>query len=436
MTDPLNGSSITNRFGMKGWEGYSSKPATFTNLQAFDNVEGRFKTFASGYSSTTAIVDSTGRNWYRWVINSPPPRNGGRYWPRMADGTSQARFKAVVDVDFDNPTGIDAYTFTDGEANCVVPRVIGGSGWAEAVNACGVTGREAAISAPCDAFVDNGCWDLPTFTELQDFPFDRSMEFSNGIQGVAHDDGNWFFTSAHRSTAINSTQLSRIAKIPVSRSLNEDISFWGNPYKPGFRHFGDLDQYDGVLYVPLEPGDGTEIYNAVGFFSTTDLSYWPAQPMPVNSPQRLPGKFPWIARNPKDGYFYSSYDNASEIFVYAVSLSGITYIKRMPLSKPLQAVQGGEFSSNGRLYITCDSAASGPVNIVDFSEPGRATVLGVANLHMAGDEELEGITLWDLDDGRAPGISGQIHVVLLEPNGISNDDWYFKHLRANPKFEL
>jgi hypothetical protein len=41
-------------------------------------------------------------------------------------------------------------------------------------------------------------------------------------------------------------------------------------------------------------------------------------------------------------------------------------------------------------------------------------------------EEPEGITIWDLDDGRAPGVSGQLHVLLLD-NDLTGDDVYVKH---------
>jgi hypothetical protein len=40
-------------------------------------------------------------------------------------------------------------------------------------------------------------------------------------------------------------------------------------------------------------------------------------------------------------------------------------------------------------------------------------------------EEPEGITIWDLGDGRAPRITGQLHVLLLD-NEVY-DDIYLKH---------
>jgi hypothetical protein len=42
-------------------------------------------------------------------------------------------------------------------------------------------------------------------------------------------------------------------------------------------------------------------------------------------------------------------------------------------------------------------------------------------------DEPEGLTIWDLDDGRAPGIKGQLHVLLLDNDVIENDDVSLKN---------
>ncbi|MGH7820443.1 MAG: HYR domain-containing protein [Candidatus Binatia bacterium] len=47
-------------------------------------------------------------------------------------------------------------------------------------------------------------------------------------------------------------------------------------------------------------------------------------------------------------------------------------------------------------------------------------------------EEPEGLTFWDLDaDGRAPGVGGQLHVILLDNDEDSSDDVYVKHYRRS-----
>ena len=42
-------------------------------------------------------------------------------------------------------------------------------------------------------------------------------------------------------------------------------------------------------------------------------------------------------------------------------------------------------------------------------------------------EELEGIDIWDLSDGRAPNIRGQIHVMMGNDYTLGDDLLYFKH---------
>ena len=47
-------------------------------------------------------------------------------------------------------------------------------------------------------------------------------------------------------------------------------------------------------------------------------------------------------------------------------------------------------------------------------------------------EEPEGLTFWDLDaDGRAPGLRGQLHAVLLDNDLLTADDVYVKHYRLS-----
>ena len=46
------------------------------------------------------------------------------------------------------------------------------------------------------------------------------------------------------------------------------------------------------------------------------------------------------------------------------------------------------------------------------------------------DEEPEGLTYWDLDGRKVPGIEGQLHAILLDNDTWSDDDVYLKHYRV------
>ena len=85
------------------------------------------------------------------------------------------------------------------------------------------------------------------------------MDWSGGLQGVAHDDDNWYFTSA-----LESGERGYLMKFPLTygltRGVPENVSGYGreragvrpinkasipgNPLGP-FWHLGDLDYADG-----------------------------------------------------------------------------------------------------------------------------------------------------------------------------------------------
>jgi hypothetical protein len=54
---------------------------------------------------------------------------------------------------------------------------------------------------------------------------------------------------------------------------------------------------------------------------------------------------------------------------------------------------------------------------------------GVFNfeIHTGRLEVAEGLTIWDLDDGRAPHIRGQLHVFMFYDDKIGDDNAYLKH---------
>ena len=56
------------------------------------------------------------------------------------------------------------------------------------------------------------------------------------------------------------------------------------------------------------------------------------------------------------------------------------------------------------------------------------------------NEELEGITVWDLDYGNAPRIEGQVHLIMLDNDWresiFSDNDLYFKHFRVPVELPL
>lgn len=428
-TGPYQNTPVPNKSAPILFQGYASAPGAAITVDALNNNTGERRTIATTVASSTAAVDSTGRSWYYWSTSVVLPRQGAFWQP---DGTSSSKANIITTIG-----GIQSYTFTAAQMTCTVQN-LSAKGYMQAALDCGSTADPLVLLAPCDSKVTtvspemNGCYHVGTSTNVEDFPFDRSYELANGLQGVCHDDNNWFLTSAWRNI---SGQQSRIAKKSVNVSFNEDnFLVYRSPYiDQGWRHPGDCDVYGGLVYVPLEPDAGFAGFNAIGRFNTSDLAYYSVIPIPVDSPQRSPGNFPWMARNPKNGLWYSSKFDATELYVYAISGSTITYKGAVPLPQAIFRIQGGEFSPSGRLFLATDWNTG--LLSLELGE-GIGSTAAITKWHtinwVPGDEEIEGLTVWNLDDGRAPGIRGQVHVLMIDLEDASNDDLYFKHVRITP----
>jgi hypothetical protein len=208
---------------------------------------------------------------------------------------------------------------------------------------------------------------------------------------------------------------------------------------PGYEHIGDLDYYagDNRLYVPLEGPGGPRV-------AVLDSS------LNVITSYKVQGtNLAWVAVNPADGYLYTAptFDTVTELRYYDRS-NGVYRGTRLLINPDERAtslpnVQGGAFSGTGnKLYLVADArgdhnlggiwgfdlnrggravrAVQLPVNYEERSAPGGA---------YTGDE-LEGITILDLDNRGVPGIGGQIHLLMVDVDGAT-DDVYFKHYRID-----
>lgn len=282
------------------------------------------------------------------------------------------------------------------------------------------------------------------------FPGDEetvySGECSNNLQGITHDDDNWFF------------------------SMTEEL--WKIPVQCDLRNVNDSSQYPGVLHVYLS---SIQPLAQLGYYHIGDMSYFEAggqgyvlAAVEAHAPQphaivvfradnlqyvcraEIPGfsDLGWVAVDP-DGVLHVSHDFDTSIKRFYADWS------QLPVSLPVLEMpqvtltredgtpfntghaQGGVFSPSGEMFYFLSG-------IHDQHDPEEGiSVFVVDNLsltwrcvkrsHQGDDyqpfwyhidpgspdyEEPEGITIWDLDDGRAPGISGQLHVGMLD-----NDSW-------------
>lgn len=284
---------------------------------------------------------------------------------------------------------------------------------------------------------------------LGNYPSERQNGWSHELNGVAHDSNNWFFT-----------QNKKLWKFPVSHDLNKKVTKpdpsqgirqVGIPLE-GYNHFGDLDHYDGYLFVPLT--GGSERPPRIAVFRSSNLRYVGSAAVPLQG-------LGWVAIHPTSRFsdkvlLYTSDKHVTPdqpIRTYTVDLARLNQgqVRIEPHGSlraydesgnelTLRHMQGGTFSDDGCYIYLVNGYAE------DFDpDKGGVMVFNVAtgkrvarSTNGHGDfnyefhpgwskyEEPEGITFWNLNDGRAPGIRGQLHVIMLD-NDHNADDFYFKH---------
>lgn len=282
--------------------------------------------------------------------------------------------------------------------------------------------------------------------------------WSDDTQGIAHDDNNWFIT-----------QTEVLWKIPVARDLRtvtststgvirRSLSFY--PSLSAFHHTGDpvvyrLPNGADILLVPLE-GSGQPA--TIALFDCATLAYITRFTLASQA-----GDAGWCAVD-ADGIIYSSLQHASSLTAYFVDWphfvsTGVILITPLTTqgmynesNQPLDLVtmQGGEFGPGGLLYLSSgfysDSnslADREGIHIMRKLVGSQGTIQWDRIAHstrgtgghfdyyynpgtVTGAEEPEGLTIWDLDDGRAPGIRGQLHATVLT-NQLDAGNIDFKH---------
>ena len=104
----------------------------------------------------------------------------------------------------------------------------------------------------------------------------------------------------------------------------------------------------------------------------------------------------------------------------------------------MKKIQGGSFSKRGHLFLLAQEGTYGSGVYAFNMKTGRLSVYLYAELHPGFGrwEELEGITIWDLDSiDETDGMRGQIHAGLIDvdkPDVDPNPDMelYMKHWRV------
>lgn len=325
------------------------------------------------------------------------------------------------------------------------------------------------------------------FTHLDDYPRDAQTDWSGSLQGVAHDDGHWYFTQAIDDGGGKGRGY--LMKFPIDYDLRRGVPTGASGYDreaagvrcirgsdiPGnplgsFWHFGDLVHFEGFLFVPIECSDSS-VPQMIAVFRAGDLAFLGSQRLlPRNT------RAGWCAVHPVDGCLYvpRSDKMTTEQGIFRYRLNMVSLRRASESGRPSadflgdhgsvehvfildecgrrinlgEYNQGGEFSGDGKLLFLCTGKAAGHVGgerAEGITVYETATWRRVAHSRNGSKlfaytfrpgayrEEPEGLTWWDLDKhprrSELPGgIRGQLHALLIDSLG---NEFFFKHYQVD-----
>lgn len=338
--------------------------------------------------------------------------------------------------------------------------------------------RLLAVMCVCLVPLTGAAHVCATHTYLGNNPSEGNPGWHQEVQGLAHDADYWYITQnpAFRISPFDNPPTlaggPRLWRVPVTHDLGADADCGSGSVScgdlrvtallgGGYNHYGDPDVYEfggrGYVLVPIEGGvAGVAIFRA-----DATLQFLASAPFPGQTHSS------WVAVDATGRLLSSDFDDvaafnrftldwaafqASGEQTFSLQLeSVIPVLDEAGAALTLQGAQGGEYSDDwGRFYFAgthdglhvfeeragagaeCAPAASCTVaQRVERSHNGPGGFAFEFNDSSSVSEEPEGLTFWDLDaDGRAPGLRGQLHVVLLD-NDLVEDDAYVKHYRLS-----
>ena len=273
---------------------------------------------------------------------------------------------------------------------------------------------------------------------LGEYPSARRNGWSRELQGVTHDANSWFIT-----------QKDKLWKFPKGHDFNEKlsgsipdrgilmVSIPEHLKNMGYDHMGDIDYYDGNIYVPLEHKNHSKEHLLITFDAET---------------MKLVGSYglsknhmkcaSWVAVDKISGLIFMSnnvIENGSPIVVYskepgenegALRIESVFY----PLDEngkriTIKRVQGGVISPDRRtLFLVSDVQEGG---VLAFDLRSKKLVAHHRVKYKDGFpfyEELQGITIWPEKEHASEQFGGNLHMIMLD-NDACDDDFYFKHFQ-------
>lgn len=321
-----------------------------------------------------------------------------------------------------------------------------------------------------------------TNSQGEDYPNDTTPSWGDndwGTNGIGHDDENWYICSNGLGIAEYNDdwvvwKIPRVEKLdqdfdnhPNKGVISHDRSYYKTLDDLGYKHVGDVDccLYDNEYYLVV-PITGKSPA-AIAFFHAKTLKYINLAFLPKQS------SVGWCAVSPVDSNLYTSEDNpienenATRILCYSIDwksvfnqnkYAALTFLEEKSSKLrdeggnllELFNMQGGEFSPSGELlFVSCGIhwtdlhpgidglhvfetshwkrvEKSYNIRSVRFLDSPVSFVYSFDN-EWDTMQEPQGLTYWDLNDGRAPEISGELHVLLMNYEYVNSCKVWLKH---------
>ncbi|NKB82627.1 MAG: hypothetical protein GKS05_12230 [Nitrospirales bacterium] len=276
---------------------------------------------------------------------------------------------------------------------------------------------------------------ISRFDLTGDYPQQVVNKLSKEIRGTAHDQNHWFFTQDDMLWKIPVTlNLATMGKLTPASAKLIDIP----PYlqRKGYRRYGDLDYYKGHLFVALEGEGRAKNRPLVAIFNATNMKL--IDTLSLKQGQRSIG---WIAINPVNGYLYSSEPRTSTgVKRYRITLSGdqvslsfpssYNVLNKFRRSVSLINIQSGSFSADGRYFFLVDSTG-GNGQLWSFNH--RTGKEMYKTIYRNGPMP-KAVSHWNIGT-KAPGMRGQLHLLMLHPNTQEQDAYSLKHYTIREKLD-
>ena len=230
-------------------------------------------------------------------------------------------------------------------------------------------------------------------------------------QGVTNDGTDYYFSSTNgiQETDQNFNILAQnTSAIPASLAALGDS------------HIGDIEYYQGKLYLPMED-ENIYLKPEIAVFDASTLAFTGVS-YALNPALQTDGA-PWVGIDGSTGLAYTSkYDDATQLNVYDVA-NNFQDVGAIQLSQPIDAVQGAKVL-DGYLYAATDNAtgsvykinlATGQVSdILDLNRIGTTDLAG----DVIADQEQEGLDFLNTPDGPEMQVLERFYTANTRPGAL------------------